>query len=91
MQYVSTSSFGTIEAELLNQAQELKQKRASYFFDVTAATIDPGTLTARFDGLKRVFIGERETERKNTGYTLTFNLVAGRLYLKSFTENQPKR
>ena len=91
LKYVSPSSFGTIEAELLNQAKELKEKRASYFFDVTAATIVTLSLSARFDGLKRVFIGEREVERKNTGYTLTFNMVAGRLYLKSFTEVKPKR
>ena len=93
LKYVSPKSFGTIEAELLNQAQELKQKRATYLFDVTAATTDTQNLTVRFDGLKRVFIGERETERKNTAYQLSFNLVAGRLYLNAFTEigfNQAK-
>ena len=90
LKYVSPGSFGTIEAELLNQAKELKEKRATYLFDVTATTTDSQNLTVRFDGLKRVFIGERETERKNTAYRLQFNLVAGRLYLKAFTEVKPR-
>lgn len=90
LKYVSPHSFGAIEAELLNQANEIKQKRASYMFDVTTATTNAKALEVTFEGLKRTFIGERETERKRTAYQLKFNLVAGRLYLASMNEVEPR-
>lgn len=90
LKYVSPHSFGTIEAELLHQANEIKQKRASYLFDITTAETDHKNLTVTFEGWKRTFIGERETERKRTAYELRFNLVAGRLYLNAFKEVEPK-
>ncbi len=86
LKYVSPRAFGTIEANLVRQAKELKAKRASYFFDISSVDTDLKNLTVVFHGVKRTFIGERETERLNTFYRMKFNSVAGRLYLISLTE-----
>lgn len=90
LKHVAPSAFGAIDEELQQQAQKIKELRASTFFSVENVQIDAHRLTVTADGVRQHFIGKTETLREKTAITLRFNLVAGRLQLASLSESDPR-
>lgn len=90
LRHVAPSAFGAIDEELQQQAQKIKELRASTFFSVENVQVDAHRLTVTADGVRQHFIGKTETLREKTAITLRFNLVAGRLQLASLFESDPR-
>ena len=90
LKHVAPSAFGAIDEELQQQAQKIKELRASTFFSVENVQVDAHRLTVTADGVRQHFIGKTETLREKTAITLRFNLVAGRLQLASLSESDPR-
>ena len=90
LKHVAPSAFGAIDEELQQQAQKIKELRASTFFSVENVQVDAHRLTVTADGVRQHFIGKTETLREKTAITLRFILVAGRLQLASLSESDPR-
>lgn len=86
LQYTNPRTYGTLKAELVKEADSLKNEGLTSAFFPTNVEVDVPHLNAIITGDLAYFVGKEETSSYRVSYLAQYAYDNGRLYLNSFKE-----